>query len=39
MIKRVNPDYYNDLGNEEGLLSLTEKVITDTDDGVFKEVR
>tara|TARA_Y100000004_G_scaffold17311_1_gene17872 strand:+ start:44 stop:898 length:855 start_codon:yes stop_codon:yes gene_type:complete len=34
--QRVNPDYYNDLGNE-GLLSLTEKVITDTDDGVFKE--
>jgi hypothetical protein len=33
---RVNPAYYNDLGNE-GLLSLTEKVITDTDDGVFRE--
>ena len=30
------PTYYNDLGNE-GLLSLTEKVITDTDDGVFRE--
>jgi hypothetical protein len=31
-----NPAYYDDFGNE-GLLSLTEKVITDTDDGVFRE--